>query len=210
MKSKVSTPHTPGRKFLFLSFALTLGLLGVLGIAAGDVDRVAQVLFQIVSDARQGNREVRAHDLEEDDLNAFLEEQLALQAPDGLEKISVRLQAENTLITWLTVDMDQIDLGESSLTAVLMRSLFSGEQTLEVEGQLEARNGQGEYTAQRAKLNGMPVPLALLNTLLKTLGDRVEPPFDATRPFPLPYGIDSIQIKARQATLKTGNGEARP
>ena len=106
--------------------------------------------------------------------------------------------------------MDQIDLGESSLTAVLMRSLFSGEQTLEVEGQLEARNGQGEYTAQRAKLNGMPVPLALLNTLLKTLGDRVEPPFDATRPFPLPYGIDSIQIKARQATLKTGNGEARP
>ena len=103
MKSKVSTPHTPGRKFLFLSFALTLGLLGVLGIAAGDVDRVAQVLFQIVSDARQGNREVRAHDLEEDDLNAFLEEQLALQAPDGLEKISVRLQAENTLITWLTV-----------------------------------------------------------------------------------------------------------
>ena len=205
MKSKA----LPG--LLLLSSTLTLVLPAAPGVTgAGDGDRVAQVLFQVISDFRAGNPRARTHLVQEDDLNAFLQDQLALQAPAGLEKMLVRLLEENVFITWLTVDMDQIDLGAGSLTGALMRGLFSGKQTLELEGRLEASKGRGEYVAQRAELNGMPVPLALLNTLLKTLGERVEPPFDPTKPFPLPHGIDNIRITTAQAILKTGQGEARP
>lgn len=176
----------------------------------GDGSLVAGILAQIVYQSRSGQTRETAYTIQEPDLNAFLKDQLDLQQPAGLEKVAVELLPADSFITWLTVDMDQIDLGNGSFSGILLGSLLSGKQTLELEGQLEARNGQGTYTARRAELNGTSIPLPLLNTLLVMVGKRLEPPFDPTKPFRLPYGVNSIHVSQGEAVLKTGQDPATP
>lgn len=165
--------------------------------------KVQAVFEQIEEDHRAGRKEPKSHLLLEPDLNAFLEWQVKAQRPPAVERLSVSLHTEDRFATRIRVNLDEVSLGDSSMGG-LFKALLSGSQDLEVEGRLEAADGTGAYRVEGASLNGLPIPASLVNTILKSVGARLDPPFDPTAPFPLGHGIRAIHIAPGRATIETG------
>jgi len=135
----------------------------------------------------------------EADLNQFMLEEIERQRVAAVEAISVKLlpgrfQAD------LAVDMDQLELEKSGSMNVI-KSMFRGTQKLALEGKVEASKGIATYETITASLNGVPIPATVVDLLLKSVGEKQEPPFDPTEPFPLPRGIDSVRLMSGAAEV---------
>lgn len=196
---------------LFLSGALSAaGLTQLAAIQTAVVndtvqaraERVETVFEEIESDHWNGNPAPKSHRIEEADLNAFLDREVQLQAPRGVERLTVDLKSSNVFVTFLTIDMDEVELSES-MAAGVMATLFGGKQKLDVEGRLKTADGVGSYEVLGARLNGFPLPAAVVASLLRAVGNNLEPPFDPTEPFALTHGIRRVEIKADQAIIYT-------
>lgn len=162
-----------------------------------DGSKVEEVLWQLES-GQAGQTYV----LYEGDLNAFLKSQLEERQRNGIRDLSIRL-SEGTITTYLKVNMDELELNGESVSLGFFKALLEGTQRLEVEGKLVAEDGIGTFTAERARLNDIPIPGSLVNRILSAVGRRQEPPFDPTQPFQMPYGIQRVTVEPGKVTIFT-------
>ncbi len=165
--------------------------------------RVQRVFEEIEEDHRAGLTSPKRHVVLEPDLNAFMEREIRVQRPPAVERLAVSLRPGNVFVTRIRVDMDDVPVGDSSVGG-FFKALMSGSQDLEVEGRLESANGVGTYQIEGASLNGIPIPSALVNAILRSMGSRLDPPFDPTAPFPFGHGIQRVRIEAGRAVIETG------
>ena len=180
---------------------------GILGIEEDETQlaaaRVEQVFQEIANNSEVGEVPSRTYHLTEADLNAFLLQRLSEQPQAGVDSVSLRL-SQGKLVALVQVDMDKLQV-ETDLTTKLFLALLNGKQNLELEGQLQVENGRGQYTLQRTELNDTEVPPAVVSAVLSALGRRHNPPFDPTKPFDLPYGIQAVDIQVGLAVIQTGS-----
>ncbi len=165
--------------------------------------RVREVFEEIEADHRAGRTTAKQHLILEPDLNAFLAHEILVQRPPAVERVSVSLRPDNRFVTRIRVDLDDVSVGDSSIGS-LFKALMSGSQDLEVEGRLQTANGSGTYEIEGASLNGIPIPATLVNAILRSVGARLDPPFDPTAPFQLDHGIQSVRIESGRAVIETG------
>lgn len=165
--------------------------------------RVERVLEELEENYSSGRVPSRSYILTEPEINAYLEVELRRQERKEVETFLVQLKTA-VLVSFLTVNMDEIEVKGDSMTLHLFKALLKGRAHLEVEGELSAENGKGAYSVRSARLNDLPVPASLVNLILSAVGKRQDPPFDPTQPFDLPYGIESIRIEPGKATIVTG------
>jgi hypothetical protein len=170
------------------NFVLIMALLPSL-IAASETS-VEELIARLMV-PKQGN-ETQEFELGEKEANAWAAEAIAKQPKLGVKSLDVDFREPNTIATEVVVNMDQVELG--GYTATLIGSSLSGFQTLEVVGQLEVREGKGQYSVETAMLNGVAVPAWLANTILSYLSKNQPPNVDVTEPFSLPYGISSVRL----------------
>ena len=168
------------------------------------VEKVMRLLEELRDNDRDGTVPHRTYALTQEELNAYLLAQLLQQDQKAVESIAILLQ-EGTFLTSIEVDMDQLQLKGDELTTWLLRLLLTGKQTLEIEGKLEAEDGMGTYRVLQARLSGFPVPAAWVNGLLSSVGQKQNPPFDPTEPFPMPYGIESVTFQPGSLMVRTGD-----
>lgn len=171
-------------------------------------EKVEQVFAEIESNHQNGDKTSRTYRLTDTELNAYLQAQLREQEQPGVEQFSVSL-VRGGFVTLAKVDTNELSLPQDSASALLLYTLFSGKQTLEAEGDFQARNGKGVYRVRWAKLNGRSIPPSIANGLLSSMGKKQEPPFDPTEPFEMPWGIDSVDCHPDYVTIRTGT-EPRP
>ena len=166
------------------------------------VEKVTRMLEELEHNDKAGTVESRTYELTEAELNAYLMAQLRQQGQQAVESLSVTLK-EGTFLTSIEVDTDQLELEGDPLTLGLLRLLLRGKQTLEIEGALEAENGMGTYLVHEARLGGFPIPADLVNTLLSSVAQKQNPPFDPTEPFPMPFSIESVTFHPGRVILRT-------
>ncbi|MDA2937871.1 hypothetical protein MYX75_06370 [Acidobacteria bacterium AH-259-A15] len=167
-------------------------------------EKMERVVRELQDYYAKGSVRARTYQLTEAELNAYLLAQLQLRDRKEVENIAVRLK-DGGFITFVEVNMDELDLETDFLTASLFAALLSGRHTLELEGTLQTENGMGTYRVEQARLDGLPVPAPLVSSILSSLGQKQDPPFDPTQPFPLPYGIQSVTLQSGKLTIKTGD-----
>lgn len=168
--------------------------------AAGEVERV---LGELVINSVREEVPKRVYRLSETDLNSYLTTKLEKADRKGLESISVRLK-QGSFVTVVTVNMDQVQFKDQSLTASLLSVLLRGAHTLEVEGHLQVQEGIGKYQVQQASLDGIALPASVMEMVVSTLGRQQDPPLDLSEPFPMPYGISTVDVQPGQLTIETG------
>ncbi len=168
------------------------------------VEKVTRLLEELKDNHKAGTSESMTYELTEAELNAYLTAQLRQQGQQAVESLSVTLK-EGTFLTSIEVDTDQLELKGDALTLGFLRLLLQGKQTLEIEGTLEAENGIGTYLVQEARLSGFPLPANLVNDLLSSVGQKQNPPFDPTQPFPMPFSIESVTFHPGRANVRTAD-----
>ncbi len=198
------------RNFLLILFlALVVTVVGSPSLtaqpasSAGAAGEVERVLGELVINSVREEVPKRVYRLSETDLNSYLTTKLEKADRKGLESISVRLK-QGSFVTVVTVNMDEVQFKEQSLTASLLSGLLRGAHTLEVEGQLQVQEGVGKYQVQQASLDGIALPASVMEMVVSTLGRQQAPPLDLAEPFPMPYGISTVDVQPGQLTIETG------
>ena len=197
------------RNFLLILFlALVVTVVGSPSLtaqpasSAGAAGEVERVLGELVINSFREEVPKRVYRLSETDLNSYLTTKLEKADRKGLESISVRLK-QGSFVTVVTVNMDEVQFKEQSLTASLLSGLLRGAHTLEVEGQLQVQEGVGKYQVQQASLDGIALPASVMEIVVSTLGRQQDPPLDLAEPFPMPYGISTVDVQPGQLTIET-------
>ncbi len=113
------------RDFLLILFlALVVTVVGSPSLtaqpasSAGAAGEVERILGELVINSVREEVPKRVYRLSETDLNSYLTTKLEKADRKGLESISVRLK-QGSFVTVVTVNMDQVQFKDQSLTASL-------------------------------------------------------------------------------------------
>jgi hypothetical protein len=79
---------------------------------------------------------------------------------------------------------------------------IAGTHTLFVKGRLRAINGVGKFDLDEVRLDGIPVPTILIESLIARYVKPKYPEVDLNEPFPMPWGMESLSIAAGNATVE--------
>ena len=83
----------------------------------------------------------------------------------------------------------------------LMDVLIAGTHNLFVKGKLAAKAERGRFELQEVKVDGIPVPLILIEALISRYVNPKYPDVDLNEDFPMPWGIDALTITPGKATI---------
>ncbi len=72
--------------------------------------------------------------------------------------------------------------------------LLAMDNSVELEAEATSELGQMSVTIRSAKVGGIPLPAALVRSVLDTVGTKQRPPLDLSKPFALPNGIERVEV----------------
>ncbi|MBI4444555.1 MAG: hypothetical protein HY645_01495 [Acidobacteria bacterium] len=166
------------------------------------VEKIEGVLKQLESNHTSGTGANRSYLMTEPDLNSYLEAKVRQNDPKGVKDLKVYLKG-GVFTASVVMDLNDLELKGDPMTLNLFKALLTGNPRVELDGRLTTHEGQGTYTLEGARINDMPVPPAVVNALIKTIGKKQDPPFDPTEPFEMPWGIKSVTIELGKLTVRT-------
>jgi hypothetical protein len=165
-------------------------------------ERVRRVLEELSANSQGEQPPLTTYQLSQAEINAYLLDELRHRENSAVASVSILLR-EGGFVTMIEIDPDQLQLGENTATGELLKLLFNGKQTLEIEGRLSVTNGSGRYQIQQVRFSGVALPIELANKILTSLGQSQDPPFDPLSTFPMPHGIRSVIVSPGQIVIAT-------
>ena len=83
----------------------------------------------------------------------------------------------------------------------LVDAFVAGTHTFFMKGKLAASDSRGRFELQEVKVDGIPVPLILIETLVEKHVKPKYPDVDLKEPFPMPWGMEGLTIGTGKATI---------
>ena len=133
----------------------------------------------------------------------------------GQDTIRVsEIEMESFVLFWMEEDIpprvDSIDVrvtdgiisAETELTFdaenrtgnVIVDTLFEGTHTIFAEGALSGDDGRGRFELREVRLDGLSVPLVVIDVLVEGFVKSRYPDVDLDAPFTIPWGIEQIRL----------------
>ena len=163
---------------------------GEIALSAEAAESAAEKLRQIREPST--GRSSATIQFSEEEVNSYLDYELAPRYPAGVSKVSVRFLPGRLLGT-AEVDFDKAKAARRA-PGGMMDYLFWGVHTLSVEGGFSAVNGVGQFDLEAVSLDGVALPRTLVDFLMDAYLKPRFPGLDIDRPFPLPHSIDRVQV----------------
>jgi hypothetical protein len=118
------------------------------------------------------------------------------------DEIPARIDSLNVHLTEGAVAADtRLTFGPDSTGNVLVDVLISGTHDLFVKGKLAASSRRGRFELQEVKVDGIPVPKILIESLIAKYVNPEYPDVDIDKDFEMPWGIDALTIAPGKATI---------
>ena len=148
----------------------------------------------------QGDPKASETEINEQEFNAYLLHHFAQQLPEGVENPWIRFSGGPAL-AGATLDLDVL---KSKMPESTMMQYLSGRVPLELSARLHTEDGVGRLELESVTLSGLGIPLTLIQQMVTTYTKGPSKPngFRLDEPFPLPYGIDSVQILMGRMLLR--------
>jgi len=171
-------------------------------------DGVSSKLQTLREHHEQGNTEAIEIEISEQEFNAYLLHHFAQQLPEGVESPWIRF-AGGPALAGATLDLDVL---KSKMPESTMMQFLSGRLPLELAARLQAEDGVGRLALETVSLSGLPIPLPVIQQLVTANTKSPSRPtgFRLDEPFPLPYGIDSVQILKGRMVLRQAGTAGTP
>lgn len=136
------------------------------------------------------------------EVNAYFKFQGAQQLPVGVVNPNVQILDLGRVTGVITVNLDAVRLSkERGWTDPI--AYMSGTMEVHVVGVLHAANGKGTFDLESATLGAVPLPKALLQTLVSFYTRTPESPngFSLDQPFELPQRIRQVDLQRGSAVI---------
>ena len=165
--------------------------------AQDGASKVNEVLVKLKT-PKQGYK-LETFVLEETDLNDFAEAAIQSKKRLGVQKVEINLQGSGRFQGTALINMDDVEL--TGFTARAFKSLLSGTQTLIAVGKITTTKGQGICALESARVNNIPIPAWLGNSVIGYLTSRQPPYVDVSEPFELPYEVQEASVTRDRIVL---------
>lgn len=201
------------KKLVVLSVAIGAGMLAAMfvlrSISAQESaaeprelsKRSADVLQTKIDDIKKtdedGDSKRKPSEIEvsEVELESYVVYSLRDQIPVQIDSIDVQL-------TPGAVASDtQLTFNSNTTGNPMFDALIGGTHNLFVKGRLSGQQGRGKFDLEEVKVDGIPVPKVLIQSLFDKYVKPKYPDADLKEPFDLPWGIDSIDVQTHKARI---------
>ena len=119
------------------------------------------------------------------------------------EQIPVQMDAIDVQLTPGAVASDtQMTFGPNSTGNPVVDALMAGTHNLYVKGRLSGTSGRGKFELDEIRVDGIPVPRVLVESLFNKYVKPQYPDADLKEPFDFPWGIEELMISEGKATIK--------
>ena len=122
---------------------------------------------------------------------------------DGLrDDIPARVDSIDVQLTDGAVAADtKMTFGPESTGNPMVDVLIAGTHTLFIKGKLAATATVGKFELEEVKVDGIPVPTVLIETLIARYVKPKYPEVDLKEPFTMPWGIETLTITHGKTTI---------
>lgn len=138
----------------------------------------------------------------EEELNAYLEKEYRSKPHSGMKSALVKLLDGNRVAADSIIDVDDINT-DNSMGLKLLSWMFSGNQSLHAEAKMIFINNTVTYQLERAQLNNVTLPNALVEKLIEILVRKQTQKIDVTKPIPLSDSIKHAEIRQGLLIIQT-------
>ena len=146
-------------------------------------------------EAADANRKHSEIDVTEAELESYVVYSLR-------EKIPVQMDSIDVQLTPGAVAADtQMTFNSNTTGNPMVDALVGGTHNLFVKGRLSGYQGRGKFDLEEVRVDGIPVPKVLINSLFDRYVKPKYPEADLKEPFDLPWGIQSIDIQSQKARI---------
>lgn len=144
---------------------------------------------------RESGQPVSEIEVTEAELESYVLFELRDQIPLKMDSFDVQL-------TPGAVGADtQLTFGTNSTGNPIVDAFVGGTHNLFVKGKLSGEEGRGKFELSEIRVDGIPVPKVLIQTLIDKYVKPRYPDADLKEPFNLPWSIRSIDIRTGKATI---------
>jgi hypothetical protein len=165
-------------------------------------DSVQEKIDRIVENGSKSPVPALTTRFSEEEVNQRLRVQMKEFMPNGLSDPQARLIGNNALLARVIVDLDEYKRRRQG-RALGPLALLTGRLPVTARGVLHTRDGQGQLKLERADVNGIPVPPALVREMITALSRSQRNPegYDIEQPFTLPANIRTVTIIPKEAVV---------
>ena len=118
------------------------------------------------------------------------------------EDIPAKVDTANVQLGPDTVSLDtQITFSQNPTGNSVLDTLVGGTHNLYLKGKLVAQKGRGRFDLQDVRVDGIPVPNLLIQTLIKKYVQPKYPEVDLNKPFDMPWGIQELKVEQGKAIV---------
>jgi len=194
--------------------------IATLALLAGAAVILAVRTFTVESAPPQSELSPRTAQILQVKIDAIrkVEKQTAPRSPETIEVTEVELESYvlYSLREEIPATVDSIDVqltpgavaadtkmtfGSNPTRNPLIDALISGTHQLFVKGKLSASGGKGKFTLESARVDGIPVPVVLIETLVDKYVKPKYPQVELDKPFAMPWGIEELTVSQGKATV---------
>jgi hypothetical protein len=143
-------------------------------------------------DALQNPERGQTTKFSEEEVNAYLAEDLNFETNPSLKELRITLENQR-LRAEAMIDFDRLGMTSTKLFAKIITMLFSGTHTLTAQGRLVSAEGEAHFELQQALFDDTTIPKSLVEEIITAVGQKQNPPFDPLKPSKLLYKIDKIE-----------------
>jgi len=141
---------------------------------------------------KPGSTRVEVSDVE---LESYLLYSLKEDIPAQVDSADVQLAPD-------TVALDtQITFSSNATGNPVFDALVGGTHNLFVKGKLIARERRGKFDLLEVRVDGIPVPNLLIQSLMKRYVQPKYPDVDLNEPFDMPWGIQELKLEQDKAIV---------
>jgi hypothetical protein len=134
-------------------------------------------------------------ELSEAELESYLLYSLKEEIPAQVDSADVQLAQD-------VVALDtQITFTSNATGNPVVDALLGGTHNLFVKGKFVAHASRGKFDLQEVRVDGIPVPNVLIQTLIKKYVNPKYPEVDLNEPFEMPWGIEELKVEPDKATV---------
>jgi len=134
-------------------------------------------------------------EISEAELESYLLYSLKEDIPAKVDTAKVQLGQD-------TVSLDtQITFSQNPTGNSVLDTLVGGTHNLYLKGKLVAQQGRGRFDLQDVRVDGIPVPNLLIQTLVKKYVQPKYPQVDLNEPFDMPWGIQELKVGQGKAIV---------
>lgn len=180
----------PARHPLALLAAAAVLMAATVTPAVKKIQKIEQDLDQAQS--AKGKKPVVAFQLTEAELNDYLRWTLAEEARPVVTAIKLDLRDGDQVTGRATLDLDDIERTRPGTVPKLLQFVIHGMKTFTIDMHFKAQQGLLTFEVQKADLDGVAVPAALVTRIIQIAAERQPEHYDTRKPIPLPNGVRTV------------------